>query len=178
MIDLLPNYYDESPEVDAIMDAGAQEFESIKQNAKDLLDQLFIETATWGLSSWERIAGIPVSESKPIDQRRSLLKSKLRGNGTVTVELIKNVAESFQYGEVSVIENNSNYAITIKFVGKYGIPPNLNDIKSALLELIPAHLAVNFEFTYVIYREVKANYSTYGDLKAANLSYAELLVTN
>jgi hypothetical protein len=68
---------------------------------------------------------------------------------------MKNVSESFTNGEVDIIENNPAYSFTVKFVGSKGIPPNIDDLKAAIEEIKPAHLAVQYEFSYTLWSEVK-----------------------
>lgn len=114
----------------------------------ETLNQFFVDTSTYTLERWEKDLGIPVNNSKPDDYRRSVIKSKLRGSGTITVSLIKNVSESFTNGEVEVIEQPSLYSFTIKFVGTIGIPPNLEDLQNAIEEIKPAHLAIVYEMIY------------------------------
>ncbi|MCQ5366081.1 YmfQ family protein [Anoxybacillus salavatliensis] len=171
MVDLfqyLPNYYDNIREFQELISAEEEEIGLLQNDIDELLEQFHIDTATWGLSYWERICGIPVDESKPIDQRRSVIKSELRGIGTVTVELVKNVAEAYYNGQVEVTEQPSIYTVKIKFVSKLGVPPNLADIQNALREIIPAHLAINFEFSYLLIRDIH-NAMTLSQLQATTL---------
>jgi len=175
MFDYMPKEYEDYAESNAVITAEAAEFEKLNADISDVLNQFFIDTATWGLAEWERICGIPTDETKPIDQRRSVIKSKLRGIGTVTVGLIKNVAESYANGEVAVIEDSAHYTITVKFVGKLGVPPNLNDIKNAIRDIIPAHLAVDYAFTYVTYDQLKSQFATYDAMAASGKTYDDIL---
>jgi hypothetical protein len=168
MFDYMPREYEDLRESRAIIQAEAAEFETLNDKIADVLAQFYVDTATWGLANWERICGIPVDESKPIDQRRSVIKSKLRGIGTVTVDLIKNVTEAYYNGEVEVTEQPSLYTVKIKFVSKLGVPPNLADIQNALREIIPAHLAIDFEFSYLLIRDVH-NVMTLSQLEATTL---------
>ncbi|WP_019241522.1 MULTISPECIES: putative phage tail protein [Bacillus] len=171
----VPRYYDDVREVEGMFDAEAKAIKQLNDDIADMLAQYSIETATWGLAYWERLVGMPTDVSKPVDQRRSVVRSKLRGVGTVTVGLIKNVAESYNNGEVEVIEQSADYTIMIKFVSNYGVPPNLADIQNALREIIPAHLALNFEFKFVLYSKIKQDYASYGALKATNKTYSQIL---
>ncbi|MED0686549.1 YmfQ family protein [Anoxybacillus ayderensis] len=164
----LPNYYQDIREFQTLIGTENEEVEQLNVTIDEVLKQFYVDTATWGLAKWERICGIPVDESKPIDQRRSVIKSKLRGIGTVTVALIKNVAESWYNGEVEVTEQPSLYTVKIKFVSKLGVPPNLADIQNALREIIPAHLAINFEFSYLLIKDVH-NVMTLSQLEATTL---------
>ncbi|EMI10360.1 YmfQ family protein [Anoxybacillus gonensis] len=168
MFSYIPQDYWIYRESREIIKAEASELESLNAAIGDVLAQFFIDTATWGLSHWERICGIPIDESKPVEQRRSVIKSKLRGIGTVTVALIKNVAESWYNGEVEVTEQPSLYTVKIKFVSKLGVPPNLADIQNALREIIPAHLAIDFEFSYLLIKDVH-NVMTLSQLEATTL---------
>jgi len=168
MFDYMPREYEDLRESRAIIQAEAAEFETLNAAIADVLAQFYVDTATWGLANWERICGIPINESKPIDQRRSVIKSKLRGIGTVTVGLIKNVAEAYYNGQVEVIEQPSLYTVKIKFVSKLGVPPNLADIQNALREIIPAHLAIDFEFSYLLIRDIH-NVMTLAQLESTTL---------
>lgn len=84
--------------------------------------------------------GIPVEADKSVEFRRNRVKAKLRGQGTTTVEAIHNIAASFSNGVVEVREIPGDYRVEIEFVGQVGLPPNLNDLKSAIAEVLPAHL--------------------------------------
>jgi Uncharacterised protein conserved in bacteria (DUF2313) len=173
MFDYMPREYEYLRESSEIIKAEAVEFETLNNTIADVLAQFFVDTTTWGLSYWERACGIPVDESKPIDQRRSVIKSKLRGIGTVTVDLIKNVAEAYSYGEVDVTEDYANYTVIVTFVGERGVPANLTDIENALREIIPAHLAINYKFTYLRWSELDSYGWTWDALDAQMLSWDE-----
>ncbi len=128
----------------------AKEFEDTKA-------QMRVETATWGIGDWEREYSIPVNERKPLDQRISFVLSKQRSAGVTRIPLVKRVAESFEYGEVDVQQDIPNYTITISFVGKLGMPPDIKDIQFALRSIIPAHLDINYIFTYTTWDELESH---------------------
>lgn len=177
MFDYMPKEYEDFRESRALVKTEAAEFERLHANIADVLGQFFIDTATWGLSRWERLVGVVTDESKPIDQRRAVVKSKLRGVGTVTVDLIKNVTESWYGGEVEVTQTPAEYLVTVEFVSSYGVPSNLDDVERALRDIIPAHLQLAFKFRFVTYNATKAKYANYDAVKSTGLTYAELLVT-
>lgn len=164
----LPNYYQDIREFQTLIGTENEEVEQLSATIDGVLEQFYVDTATWGLANWELICDIPVDESKTIEQRRSVIKSKLRGIGTVTVALIKNVAESWYNGEVEVTEQPSLYTVKIKFISKLGVPSNLADIQNALREIIPAHLAINFEFSYLLIKDIH-NVMTLAQLESTTL---------
>lgn len=154
LFDYVPPYYDELLESHEILTAEDEEFARLYASIDDVLAQFRVSTATWGLREWERICDVPTDESKSIEERRSVIRSKLRGYGVVTIEHIKNVADSFYGGETEVTELYSTYTIVVKFTSNYGTPPNLNDVITALREIVPAHLALQFEFKYLLIRDI------------------------
>ncbi|UKS30145.1 YmfQ family protein [Paenibacillus sp. HWE-109] len=169
----LPNYYEGSRIVGNLLNVEGAEVASLNANVADVLAQFYVDTATWGLANWERICGLPTDGLKPIEQRRSVIKSKLRGVGTVNAAMIKNVAEAYDNGEVRVTEDNAHYTVSITFISNHGVPANLADIQAALREIVPAHLAINFAFTYMTWSALDAHAFTWGTLSANNYTWAQ-----
>lgn len=145
----LPDYYAEVTDVVYVQDAIAKELGRLRYDIQDVLNQFYVYTATWGLEEWERLIGIKTDYTKPLEQRRSVIISRLRGAGTTTVERLKDVAASFSGGEVAIIEYPEEHRFIIKFVGTAGIPPNLNDLTSTVGQIKPAHLTFSYEYTYL-----------------------------
>ena len=151
LIDQLPQFYRNSREMVAIQSYLQPLIAELWQNRDDFAAQLCIDTATWGLATWEQALGLTTDAAKDIGFRRDRVKAKLRGAGTTTRALIKYVAEVFSNGEVDVIEHASEYRIVIKFVGTIGIPPNLDDLTDSLRDIMPAHLQWEYEIMFNIW---------------------------
>jgi hypothetical protein len=155
LLEMLPPYYQKSAEVADLQNAINAEVEKVRSAKDDLLLQLNVETATWGLDLWEKAYGIKTDVSKSYAFRRSRIESKMRSQGVTTVAMIKNVAESFSNGEVDVIEHPEKYRFEIKFIGTLGIPPNMDDLTAAIEEIKPAHLDFAYVYIYVTHRQLK-----------------------
>ncbi|WP_068616456.1 YmfQ family protein [Paenibacillus tuaregi] len=155
MLSFLPGYYETSRVMKADMDAKGAELDSLYAAMDETLDQFFVKTATWGLGRWEAELGIPPEPGKPVEQRRALVESRLRGAGNFTGRLVKNVAESYDGGTVNVTFAPAEYSFTIRFVDTIGIPPNLEDLKAVIEEIKPAHMAVEYEFSYLLIRDIE-----------------------
>ncbi|MWV44579.1 DUF2313 domain-containing protein [Paenibacillus sp. HJL G12] len=150
----LPFYYENSRVMQSDMDAKGGEMDLLYQALDAAAAQFFVRTATWGLGRWEFELGIPTDQAKPLDQRRAVVESKLRGAGQFSGGLVKNVAEAYDGGKVEVSFQPSEWGFMVKFIDTIGIPPNLEDLKAAVEEIKPAHLAVKYEFRYLIIREI------------------------
>lgn len=147
LLDKLPVFYSGSSEIVNFQAALEVESDELKLSLEDVLKQLYVDTATWGLEYWERYLNLKIDENEPLINRRSRIKTMLRGQGTTTKEMLENVCASFVNGEVEIIELVSEYMFQIKFVGEVGIPSNVEYIRKTVELIKPAHLA--FEFIYV-----------------------------
>ncbi len=128
--------------------------------SKDTLNQFTITTATRELDRWEKVFGLTTDKSKSYERRREILLAKLRGSGTTTKEMIKNVAIAFSGGEVAILEYPEEYRFVVQFIGVRGIPQNMTGLIAALDEIKPAHLVYSFKYTYTAWKQLAM---TWGD---------------
>ena len=144
LLNKLPKYYRTSTMMQIILNADEAALGAAK-DAVDAVDaQCLIATATFG---------VPGSEDS-LDRRRERVLAKKRGGGSGTIAHLKNVISSFSNGEVEIRENYAKYTIEIEFVGVKGIPPYMDDVKNAIDEIIPAHIAYTIKITYRTWAEV------------------------
>lgn len=162
LIDQLPQFYQNSPEMVAIQSYLQILVAELWRNRDDFAAQLCIDTATWGLATWEGALGLTTDATRELAYRRERVKAKLRGAGTTTKALIQRVAETFTNGAVDVIEYASEYRVVIKFTGTLGIPPNLDDLTASLRDIMPAHLQWEYEIRYNLWIDVAP--LTWGEL--------------
>lgn len=155
-----------------IFKVQAEQLHTRSEAVKDLKKQLRVDTATWALEIYERAAGLVVDTTKPLSERRSRIKAKLRGVGKVDSELIKLVVSSWTGGIIDV--DFSDSVITLKFIDPVGIPENMIDVYLAVDEIKPAHLAVIYEFIYNIWANVAQ--LTWGELE--QYTWEEVLSSN
>ena len=151
------------------MGAAFDEFDAA---LKDFTKQLDIDTATWGLAIYEKELGIKTIAGKPLDERRSVIIGKLRGDNKIGAEEIKLVADSWSHGDVEVMFDGK---IRIKFSSIYGVPNNIEDVKNEIRKICPAHLDVVYSFKYTLYNDIKSKNMTYDELKNTNITYKELM---
>lgn len=148
IIELLPENYRKSPQVVNLQEAFDYQVEEFKTTRESLFHQLHVETATWGLTAWEKMLEIKTDISAPIGFRRERILAKLRGAGTTTKNMIGQTAAAFSGAEVEIIEYPKESRFVIKFVGTLGIPANMADLTLAIEEIKPAHLSYTFEYLF------------------------------
>lgn len=150
----VPDFISEIEEIKSVYTVEGEELGLLEKEIKDILNQFRVDTATWGLTIWEKIYGIETDLSLSYEERREIVKAKIRGRGTTTIVMIKNTAEAFSGGEVEIIEHNTDSYFVVKFVGTKGVPSNMSAFCNMLNEIKPAHLNYEFEYTYNILNDL------------------------
>lgn len=146
LINELPSFYD-NPITKPIQDSLSVEANAIVGEVTNTLNQLFVESATFGLDYWENMLGIG-KNNLDYQTRRENIKAKMRSRGTTTVEVIKNICEAYSNGIVEIIVDHTNYSFVIDFVGTIGVPKAFAELDKTIEEIKPCHLAHNYKFNY------------------------------
>jgi hypothetical protein len=166
----VPIDYRETEPLKSIYEATGTETGLLFDRIIDALSQFFVAISTaWGLTRWESDLDLPDGTGQTLSERRSRIISKIRGAGASTKSLIETVAESYDNGDIEIIEDNANYQFTVKFISTYGVPSNLIDLQTQIEEIKPAHLAVLYEYLYTLYSDLEDN--THAELNAFTHDY-------
>jgi len=149
MMSYIPRYYETSRVMRALNQARGVEIDKLRQALGETLNQFFVRTATWGLDDWEEELGLQPEPGFTEAERQDRIVSKLRGCGTCTIGLVDQVAEAYDKGTVEAIQDHTIYQVTIKFIDTIGVPSNVDDLKVAVREVVPAHLEITYEYKYL-----------------------------
>ena len=174
MLKKMPAYYKNSKIVKEIIDSIEAECLLLRKQTQLAENQFFVILSDSNIQNHEQDVGLTPDPSADIDTRRGRVLSRLRGTGTVTKTMMKNVAASFVNGDIEIIEYPSRYCFAVKFTSRTGIPYNIEDIKAMVEELKPAHLAVEYIFTYRLWQDVLDTLSNWTTVKS--YTWEQLLV--
>jgi hypothetical protein len=176
MLSYVSPIYSNSRVMQSLYQAEGAEFDALRDAITQVLNQFYVDTATWGLDQWESELALAPNPSLTDDERRYRIKSKIRGYGTATISLVKTVAEAYDRGKVDVIEDFAAYTIHIWFVDTRGVPANIDDLKAALRAVVPAHLDIQYTYHYLIWDEFDAKGWTWDQFDAQGYTWDELEV--
>jgi uncharacterized protein YmfQ (DUF2313 family) len=184
VIEYLPRYYEDIREARAIIDSDSDAISELNVAIDDVLDQLYVDRATWGLAIWERFVGLPSaanyslwdtmsqrsvlfdileyktwnliekSYTASLDERRAAVKSRLRGTGTVTKDMLKSVCASYTGGTVDITEIADEYRVQIVFADVAGVPSNMDALQAVVRDIMPAHLEIEYVYRYLRWTEL------------------------
>ena len=145
----LPAFIVNDPEITLILDVESKEHKVSAEITADLLNQLFIDTATWGLKRWEEVLALPVNENETYLQRRNKILTKLQSRQTSTKVFMAALAARYldeNLESVEVIEYNSEYSFAIRQKnGDLTSTELFNDLWDAIEIYKPAHLGWRFQ---------------------------------
>ncbi|MBY6789198.1 YmfQ family protein [Clostridium botulinum] len=141
--DYVPSFLSGDKILSKVYEEQQKQVDSTNADIQDLINQCFIETATWGLDTWEKELGIQNNINYSYAIRRSRILAKLKGQGTTTIEAIKNICKSF-VEDVEVIEHNQEYYFEINLLSHKGFPSGFDTLYDSIREVKPSHLGVNY----------------------------------
>ncbi|ARK23317.1 hypothetical protein SporoP37_00500 [Sporosarcina sp. P37] len=136
----LPEHFAESPEIVAILEDGDRRFGELDSAMDDVLNQFFVETATWGLDKWEDELEI-LPTTTDIQDRRNKIISELINQTPTNYKVLENEINRFlknALSRVRLIKGRYAMEITIPLdaIGEW-LPKKLTNI---IEEMKPAHL--------------------------------------
>ena len=163
LLDLLPDEVKRSEyvqDIETMLEIIVAEGE---KKLTETLEGMFVTTVdSKGMEKFEEDYGIKVAPNSHLDDRRSVILAKMRGQGTCTEQMVKNMAMAFSGGEVELEQHPEDFSVDIKFVGTLGIPPNMEDFRRAVEEVLPAHITYLLVYTYATWQMARS--FTWGSL--------------
>lgn len=140
--DRIPDRYYVHPQTAAILDALEKQSAVSAAQAADLLEQFFIETATWSLQLWESKYGIQVDPSKTLAERRTAVRDKMTAAGNTTAEMVRQLAIALTSYEARVVVHSADYSFSLEFLGEENTLADIDvsQIRKMVEQIKPAHL--------------------------------------
>ena len=127
-----------------VQDKLSAEHERYRLLLPEITKQFFIETATWGLPSWEDVYQTNPPYAASIELRRTLVKAKMLGRQPATKHRIERLVNTFtKGGDAYVEENVAPGCFQLHF-------PSVilwqKQMEEALEAAVPAHLLYDLHF--------------------------------
>ena len=148
LINHLPMCWRESSETVSLVNAMQAEIDKLYDAYSAFYEEMYAASADLSIEKWERMCGISSIPSMSIQDRRAVVLSMIRGCGTCTKQRLCDLAQSFECGNIEIAEDAENYTVQITFVSFLGIPARIDEFKRKIREAVPAHLLVDYKYTY------------------------------
>lgn len=161
----------DSVTLNAFLVALGNQFDALDAAVADNQNQLFIESATWSLSTYEAEFAIQLVDGGTDSERQNNIMAKNRAGQGATPAALLNILSAYGYA-CQINQDYANYAFTIQFTDFKGIPANMGDLQTLLTSLTPAHLQTLYAYLYNVFSNL--NQFTYAELQSSGLTYQQL----
>lgn len=115
----------------------------------DILNQLFPQTATWGIEIWEKAVSINSNPNEDINVRRARVIATLQQETTITPYILSKLVANFTDMPCRILENYESYTFQVILDGNEN--KNSVDIEKLFdyIDILkPAHLGYNIKINY------------------------------
>ena len=170
--ELVPGYHLACAQSRALIETLADASLDAKAALEDVMDQFFVETATWGLDLWEQQVGIETNHSLSQADRRAAIKQSLVANGNTTAEMVRQLAEAITGYEARVIVNQ-DYSFSLEFLGEKNELADIDveGLRSIVEQIKPAHL--RFVISGVTWGDIASVGLTWQYFETNKMTWAE-----
>ena len=159
MLQSLPTAYRRDAWVMALLGAVQTVDEAQRGAAREAAAQLMLDEMTFILPVEERIAGLKTAAGTSQDERRSALSAKWRSSaGKCDMEQLRTICGAWQGVAAQVDYDAAQYLLDVLFRSWGEMPTNMDRVRQALREVIPAHIA--FAVAVKLLRETQADVCT------------------
>ena len=133
----LPEFLTELSPVRETLAALEQGENAMAEAVAEKNGQVCVETATGGLTLWERDYGLPVREGAAMEDRRAAVRAAMAGGRTLTPAFLKELCVTLGGGDRGEVEEDfAHWSVTALTVA------DIPALKRAVERLKPAHLSV------------------------------------
>lgn len=144
----LPQVFTRTKTLKNIIETEGLEFDALQASRQDLLNQFFVETATWGLDAWDWFVGTD-TKLHTIDERRKIITAKLMIQPPFGRKELLNVLGYLTDGaEISKYPQENTFDVILKtktsFKGAY-----LTEVIKYVETMRPAHLDYRILIDYL-----------------------------
>lgn len=148
----LPEFVRGDPVLGQTLAIESKEHEQQRMEIRDLLAQAFIDTATWGLTDWERILGLKPDAGDSYEQRRNRILLYLQSHQTSTKEFMSRLCGRYtDTGTAEISEDAEHYAFRVVLRGGCD---DMDGLRHAVDIYKPAHLGYKVDFLIIYDDEV------------------------
>lgn len=169
MIEMLPYYYRKSQLVKDIYNVMQKVLDKISEDIaiEDLM--LFI-TTTDDFTLHAKDVGLSEITADN-ETKRSRVIARLQGNNLLTKKELEQLIKIYDKTGCTITEDFANYTVTVLFNGRKGKPYNFNEIQSAVDEVKPAHIQIEYAFEKNTWNDLRLKLNTWGN--AASLTWGD-----
>ena len=152
-LQLMPAAYRTDAWLTALFESIATVVSNLDTEIASLPDQIFFDRMDEKQLSIEEVS-CEITPVGDISARRAAVEAQWKSDGTATRQRLQAICDSWKNGEVSV--SFADGAVRLTFIGAFGTPERLDDLKNAMRRACPAHLPIEYVIRYLMVADVES----------------------
>ena len=141
------------------------------------LEEVWRESSLASAESWglEKIASLLIRRPVAADPGKmaAALAALLRiGGDSFTLDAINDTISGC--GVPAVVKERGKGLVSVSFPGVAGEPGNFQELKKIIEDILPTHLGIEYDFWYLTWRELEANFPSWKSIEDPEFSWSEL----
>ena len=94
------------------------------------------------------------------------------GGDSFTLEAINDTITGC--GVPAVVKERGKGEVSVSFPGVAGEPANFEELKKIIEDILPTHLGIEYDFWYLTWEELEANFHSWQEIEDLELSWTRL----
>lgn len=171
MIEKLPYYYRKSKVIEELYTAVQKVLDKISDDISDKDLSLFITTTT-NFTLHEKDVGLTAITADN-ETKRARVIARIQGNNVLTKSALYELIDIYDKTGCTITEDFANYTVTIAFTGRKGKAYNFEQIQSAVEEVKPAHIKIDYVFEKNTWNDLRLKLNSWDNAESLTWSDAE-----
>lgn len=143
----------EDPWTQAVMRAGGLSLDQMAERILGIYNSAdFSALSLAYVRYYERLLGLTHDETASLADRRAAIQAAWGGGSKPSLSSLQAICDSWQAG--GVIASYEPGTLHLSFQGAAGIPANIETLQRVIAQAIPAQIAVNYIYHYLLIKEV------------------------
>ena len=155
------------------LDVQGEQLDKIMAWLEEIQKESSLTTAeSWGL---ENIARLFIRRPVATQPRKlaAALAALLRiGGDSFTLKAINDTIAGC--GVPAVVKELGQQRVSVSFPGVAGEPKNFEELKKIIEDILPAHLGIEYDFWYLTWAELEANFHSFREIEDPRFTWEQL----
>ena len=145
--------------------------------AQDCLEEIARESSLSTAAGWGLEAVANLLEWRPVAEGAAAMGEALAallriGSDSFTLRAMNDTLSGC--GIPAQAEESDVGAVAVSFPGVGGVPAEFEELKKRVEAILPAHVAIDYKFRYLLWQELEQSFPTWQELEASGFSWSEL----
>lgn len=155
------------------LEAAGQALDGAEASLEEVDREVNLDTAEdWGLEQVARLFVRRPLADGPRELAQALAALMRISGDSFTLEAINDTISGC--GVPAQVTETGVGMVRVTFPGVAGIPPNFEERKTIIEEILPAHVAIEYWFWYLTWTELETKFSCWQDIEDRDLTWVGL----